>query len=124
MTRQRKYVPGSRAAAPSRRQFLKLTAGVGAAGALGFPTIVPSSALGNAGAVAPSERIVMASIGCGGQGTGLMEGFMGNAQVQYVAVCDVDAGHRAQALQKVNTKYGNADCKAFKDFREVLAMKG
>jgi hypothetical protein len=34
-------------------------------GALDFPTIIPSSALGKDGAVAPSERINIGVIGCG-----------------------------------------------------------
>ncbi len=39
----------------TRRTFLKSAAGAAAA----FPYIVPSSALGNAGSVAPSERITI-----------------------------------------------------------------
>jgi len=48
-----------------RRQFLKNTAS--AAAVMGFPYIVPSSALGLDGAVAPSNRIVMGFIGVGGR---------------------------------------------------------
>ncbi|MHC4536303.1 MAG: twin-arginine translocation signal domain-containing protein, partial [Planctomycetota bacterium] len=55
---------GKRAATVSRRDFLK-----GSAAAVGFPYLIASSAMGNAGAVAPSNRIVMGAIGVGGQGT-------------------------------------------------------
>lgn len=51
-----------------RRDFIKKMAGAGMA--LGFPTIIPASALGKDGAVAPSERITFASIGLGTQGCG------------------------------------------------------
>jgi hypothetical protein len=51
----------------TRRSFLRRTAGA-AAGAAAFPYFVPSSALGRAGAVAPSNRIVMGAIGYGWQG--------------------------------------------------------
>jgi hypothetical protein len=101
----------------SRRSFLK-TAAVGAA-----PLIIPSTALGQGGKPAASDRIVMATIGTGGQGTGDMGGFMGFPEVQMVAVCDVVPEHRDRAQQRVNDKYGNKDCKAYSDFREVLARK-
>jgi hypothetical protein len=48
----------------SRRGFLKRT-GMLAAGAAGFPYIVPGSALGLDGATAPSNRITMGFIGLG-----------------------------------------------------------
>jgi len=63
----------------------------------------------------------MATIGCGGQGTGDMQGFLGFPQVQMVAVCDVVAGHREHARRIVNERYHNQDCKEYNDFREVLA---
>jgi hypothetical protein len=57
--------------------------------------MVPSSALGKAGAIAPSERIVMAGIGVGSQGYANMVGndysgtpsggFLGQPDVQVVA---------------------------------------
>jgi hypothetical protein len=102
---------------PSRRRFLQT------AGAASLPLMIPGVALGQGGRPAPSERIVMATIGTGGQGTGDMSGFMGFADVQMVAVCDVVPEHRERAQQRVNEKYGNKDCKAYSDFREVLARK-
>ena len=63
----------------------------------------------------------MATIGCGSQGTGDMGGFMGFPEVQMVAVCDVVPEHRERAKKNVNDKYKNQDCKAYSDFRDVLA---
>ncbi|MBL8798318.1 MAG: Gfo/Idh/MocA family oxidoreductase [Planctomycetia bacterium] len=102
---------------PNRRRFLQ------AAGAASLPLVLPGVSVGQGGRPAPSERIVMATIGTGGQGTGDMSGFMGFGDVQMVAVCDVVPEHRERARQRVNDKYGNQDCKAYSDFREVLARK-
>ncbi len=101
----------------SRRQFLKSTAL--AAGAVTLPYVVPSSSLGRAGTVAPSERIVMASIGLGIQGTGLLGAFLGQKDVQVVAVCDVRESQRQKAKGMVDQRYGNQDCATCNDFREV-----
>jgi predicted dehydrogenase len=40
-----------------------------------------------------------------------------------VAVCDVDTTRREHAKKLVDDKNGNSDCKAFVDYRELLAMK-
>jgi len=54
-------------AAFTRRQFL--TKGAMGVSAVALPCLVPASALGRGGAVAPSERITMGGIGIGGRGT-------------------------------------------------------
>ena len=104
----------------TRRQFLR-RATAATAGALSLPYLVPSSVLGRAGAVAPSNQIVMGCIGTGGQGSGNMRAFMGQADVRVVAVCDVDRGHREGAKNAVDKHYGNQDCAAYNDFRELVA---
>jgi len=93
----------------NRRRFLKSATGV-AAGAIAFPYIVSSSALGQGGSVAPSNRIVMGAIGVGSMGTGDMRGFMRKNEVQMVAVCDVDKKNRDRAKKFADEKYGNSDC--------------
>ncbi len=103
----------------SRRKFLK-RATAAAAGVAGLPYLIPSSALGKDGSVAPSNRIVIGVIGTGGQGMSDLHGFLNKDEVQVVAVCDVDADHRNQARDRVNTKYGNRDCATYNDFREVI----
>ena len=104
----------------SRRDFL-WKAPLALAGAAAFPTIVKASALGRGGAVPPSDRIVMAGIGFGMQGPGNMRSFLGQAGVQWVAVCDLDDEPLKRALDTVNQKYGNKDCATYKDYRELYA---
>ena len=88
--------------------------------AIAAPTIISSAALSAPGRTAPSDRIVMATIGTGGRGTSDMRAFMGFPQVQMVATCDPVTDHRLRAKEFVDQKYGNKDCKDYKDFREVL----
>jgi hypothetical protein len=97
----------------NRRDFLKAAA----AGTVLAPTL----GIRADGRPPALERITMATIGCGGQGTGDMGGFMSFPEVQMVAVCDPVPEHRENARRKVNEKYGNKDCKAYNDFRDVLA---
>ena len=100
---------------------MKETAGVSLA-AIGLPYLVPSSALGKAGAVAPSERITLGFIGTGDHGRNVnIKNFLVNADAQAVAVCDVDPVNRDAARDMVNKKYGNSDCATYGDFRDVLA---
>jgi predicted dehydrogenase len=106
----------------TRRRFLQRATGV-ATVAVAFPYIVSSSALGNAGNVAPSNRIAVGCIGMGGMGTGDMRAFLGKEEVQVVAVCDVDKSHRDKAKEIVDEKYQNGDCKTYLDFREVIERK-
>ncbi|MBA7627995.1 Inositol 2-dehydrogenase/D-chiro-inositol 3-dehydrogenase [subsurface metagenome] len=104
-----------------RRQFLK-AAGT-AVGATGFGYVVPSPALGAAGNVAASNRIVMGCIGMGGQGTGNMRGFMGESEVQVIAVCDVVESRCQESKDIVDRHYGDKGCAGYNDFRDVLARK-
>jgi len=104
----------------SRRKFLA-SASIAAAGAAAFPTILKASVLGRGGAVPPSDKIVMAGVGFGMQGPSNMNNFLGRDEVQWIAVCDLDAGHLATARDRVNTKYGTTDCATYKDYRELFA---
>ncbi len=101
----------------NRRQFLKLSAA--AAGAVGFPHIVPASVLGRPRAMAPSDRVVMAGIGFGMMGIPNMEAFLEKDEVQWVAVCDLDENHLKRARDIVSQKYGNQDCAVYRDYREL-----
>ena len=99
----------------TRRGFLKASLTAAGAG-LVVPAIVPSTVFG---ADAPSNRIVMGSIGMGGQGNGNTRGFAAKKGAQIVAVCDVDAAHRESARERFKL-----DAKsAYNDFRELLARK-
>lgn len=106
----------------TRRRFLHRLAAASAA-----PLIVAPAVLGRDGAVAPSNRLVMGCAGVGGQGTRQMAGgiwappggFIAQPGVQVVAVADANAHNRDRARDIVNQHYGNQDCAAHVDFREV-----
>ena len=111
----------------TRRGFLQKSTAAGAA--IGFPTVIPSSALGKDGKTAPSERVVMGFIGIGNRGLGVMQAHINHKDVQGVAVSDCHKNHtdRNRACgseggkQTVDKKNGNKDCKAYFDFRELCA---
>jgi hypothetical protein len=104
-----------------RRQFL--TQGAMAASAVAFPYFIPASALGRDGTVAPSNRIVMAGIGIGGRGSGDLNVMLGQPDVQFVAICDVQKGRRDAGKKAVDSKNGNADCATYADMRQLLAER-
>jgi predicted dehydrogenase len=121
----------------TRRTFFKQVAAVGTTG-LALPYIVRSSALGGAGGVAPSNRVVMGCIGTGNQGTNDMNDFLQDKRVQIVAVCDVNResagywdnriGGREPAKRIVTEHYARMSvpgtykgCRAYEDFRDLLA---
>jgi len=105
----------------NRRQFLK-SAATGAAFAFagGCARLVPPSTLGLGPHVAPSNRIVMGTIGIGWQGGNNLEGFLSKEDVQVVAVCDIDKSHLERAKRMVDETYGNTDCKTYHDFRDLI----
>ena len=70
----------------SRRDFAKSAA---AATALAVPYFVPSSVVG---AAAPSNRINVACVGVGNQGSPNVLRFLKQSDCQVVAVCDVNRG--------------------------------
>ena len=96
----------------SRRHFLRTAAAVAV-----VPAVIPSSALGLAGTVAPSNRIALGFIGVGGKGMHGMRNFAGCAEAQIVAVCDVDSGERENARKVA----GLPPEAGYNDFREVIA---
>ena len=110
------------------------------------PTIIPGSALGKNGAIAPSDRVVFGCIGLGGQGTHNMRAFINQPDTEIIALCDVDEGvgnfdmlyqepgnNRAglqPAIEKAIAAYQNKGIKKstndfakYIDFRELLARK-
>jgi predicted dehydrogenase len=96
----------------SRRAFLRTALGAAIA-----PTLIPASVLGLDGRAAPSNRVVVASIGMGV----VWDIFMRRSDTQLVAVCDVQRTRREAAKRVVDDYYKNRDCSAYNDFRELLA---
>ena len=100
----------------SRRRFLKV-----AGAAIALPTILPGSVFGRAGNVAPSNRITLGVVGWGMMGPGNTQSFLYEDDCQVVAACDLDSDHLADAVKTINGKYQNQDCKAYHDYRELMA---
>jgi len=127
--------PPSSSPRPSRRTFLRCTAK--AAAAFAFPTVIPGSALGLGGKVAPSNRVTLGVIGTGNQGFNDIRSFLKDDRVRIVAVCDVNresdgywegkVGGREPARRLVEGHYGKGKpsgtyrgCDAVVDYREIL----
>jgi predicted dehydrogenase len=100
----------------TRRHFLKVTGAV-----LAAPTIIPASALGAEGRTSPSERITMGVVGWGMQGPSNTGNFLGQSDCQVVASANIDKNHLERSLQAINGHYKNQDCKAYHDYREMMA---
>lgn len=105
----------------SRRRFLKGAAALG--GLAAAPMLVSSPALGRAGAVAPSERIVMGGLGIGNRGSHDLGWMMREKDVQFVAICDIRKSQREKVKKMIDGHYGNSDCAMYRDLREYLAVR-
>jgi hypothetical protein len=105
----------------TRRKFLKRSAQAGAL--LAAPTLIPSSALGLGGATPPSERIVVGGVGVGPRGRYVLDFFLKENDVQFVAICDLKKEAREQVKDIVDKHYGNSDCKMYRDLREFHAER-
>ena len=95
----------------TRRDFLRK----GAAAAIAAPLIISSRAFG------ANDRFTLAGIGMGGQGRGDLGACLRFSEVQVVAVCDVAYSHCDTAKAMVDRHYNNTDCKAYSDFRDIIA---
>jgi predicted dehydrogenase len=102
----------------SRRRFLALT-GL----AVAAPTIIPACAVGRGSRPAPSNRITMGIVGWGMMGPGNTRALMNHADCQVVAACNIDTKHLQASLDAINGHYKNTDCKAYRDYREMMARK-
>lgn len=76
----------------------------------------------------PNGRVNLGFIGIGMMGRGHLGSFLGNRNVQVVAVCDVHRVRREDAVERVHRAYAQErkagtyrGCTAFVDFRELLA---
>ena len=113
----------------SRRTFLKTS--LGAAAAVGFPTIVPSTVLGQD---APSNRINIGAIGVGRISRvhdmpGVWKYTTGARNNRIIAVCDLYAPRVEQGKQLLNGVYSKQTGKdynatiGYSDYRELLSNK-
>lgn len=98
----------------SRRDFLKTNLGA----LIAAPVIIPASALGKNGTVAPSNRINLGFVGMGWRGVDNLKHFINKPGVQIVGVCDVDKNNLEKALNVVKDKYGE-NCFATGNVAEI-----
>ena len=99
----------------SRRKFLQQGAALAAAGAAA-PYLIPSGVLAAPGRSGPNDKIGIAGVGIGRQGSGDLAAALKDPRTRFVAVADVNLP-RAQATAK---KHHGA---ALKDYRHVLDRK-
>ncbi len=117
----------------TRRRFITASAA-----ALGFPTIIPATALGKGGRPAPSERITVGAIGWGTIAGDWTPSFLSNPKCQVIAVADPmkeynhygydgkEAGGREAGRKAIDEAYSKSDhkpakvCTAYADFREMM----
>ena len=105
----RSLVPSS---AITRRQFIQSAAATAA---------LAASPFARARRVAASDRITIGVIGWGMMGPANTKAFLGYDDCQVVAACDIEKNHLQTAVDTINTHYGNKDCAAIHDYRELLA---
>ena len=106
-------LPGSSAfTGLTRRDFLKVA---------GAAAVFPGNAWARASRTPASDRITLGVIGWGMMGPGNTKAFLAEDDCQVVAACDLHTGHLQEAVDTINAKYGNKDCKAYHDYRELLA---
>jgi predicted dehydrogenase len=101
----------------TRRIFLKNTA-ITAAG-LGLAPSLSGSMFGSA----PSDRINVGLIGCNGMGFSDLTAFLGNPQVDCIALCDIDdevLNRRAAGVEKIR---GKKPANLYKDWRKLIDNK-
>jgi predicted dehydrogenase len=108
--------------ASTRRHFLARTFQAG--GAVALPYLIPASALGRDGAIAPSERIVLGGIGLGPRGKfDLTVAMLPEKDVKFVAICDVQRSRREEIKRIADDHYKNTDCAMYSDMFELLARQ-
>ena len=101
----------------SRRGFL---AGVTAACAA--PMIIPRHVLGDDKNLPANDKITVGCIGIGYMMySSHMPDLLRMPELKVVAVSDVDTTRREAGQKRVNDAYGNTDCAAYSDYRELLA---
>jgi len=99
-----------------RREFLRQAGGGLAVGAMGFPLVLPRSALSAPGKPGPNDRITIGAIGVGGRASLLLQQLPEEAQIVALADCNTP---RAEAF-KAKSK---GDWPIYQDHRHLLDRK-
>ena len=108
----------------SRRKFLKESIAAGSAAA-GLSVLNPTSSIAapNARILGANDRIRVALIGCGGQGSGDLRAMLRIKNVECVGLCDVDDEQTAKTAKGVNEQYSQTPAVVTRDFRKILDQK-
>lgn len=100
----------------SRRRFLG-----GAAAALAAPLIIPRRVLGDEANLSANDTIGLGVIGMGHMMySSHLPHFVSMEGVRVIAVAEVDTTRREAGKQRVDDKYGDTDCAAYTDYRDML----
>lgn len=102
----------------TRRGFLRKTSVLAATSPLWGGLTVPFAAR----AAAPSEKVRVGLIGCGGMGRGDLSTFFLSPETECPIVCDIDDSHLAAGIELVQSARGRKP-DTTKDFRRVLERK-
>jgi predicted dehydrogenase len=132
--KRRNETARSKDAEISRRNFIG-----GAVAATSAFALVPRYVLGRSGQTPPSEKLNVAIIGTGGQGTQNIKALFGQSDVRVMAICDVNeqadysrfyyggTAGRKPALELIEKHYsrqkssaGYKGCASYVDFRKML----
>lgn len=105
----------------NRRSFLQTT--VAASAAVSAPLFLPAKVLGQGGATAPNDKIIMGGIGIGNRGSFDLRNFLLEEDVHFVATCDPQRSRAQRVKDDVDKRYGNSDCKIYHNMFEFLETR-
>lgn len=101
----------------SRRQFLSHAAALA-----GATVIIPSRSFAQK-KVAANDKITIAGIGLGPRGRKLLQWFLPQPDIHFVAIADVQKERREIIRRMVNRHYGNEDCVTYSDMQDILSRE-
>jgi predicted dehydrogenase len=117
-----------RKAGESRRCSRRSILAGAAVAAISSPLVIPLSALGRGGQLAPSERITIGMLGVGNRGSSALRAMGPLPDHQVVAIADPRRQRALLAQEQANGFYAGrlgkqkfAGCEIYNDFRDVLA---
>ncbi|MCC6293962.1 MAG: Gfo/Idh/MocA family oxidoreductase [Bryobacterales bacterium] len=75
------------------------------------------------GATPPSDRITMGGLGIGSRGTRVLQSFLSQKDVRFLAICDVRNSQREAIKSMADKANGSSDCSMYSDQEELWARK-
>ncbi len=83
----------------------------------------PALGIASLAAASPNETIQLGAVGIGPRCRRVLQGMLSWSDVRCLAIADVQAERRQSGKALVDARYGNRDCQAYGDFRELLERK-